>query len=51
VLDSAAGDFNAITLDMILKGAHENDCVDLRHPRHGEVFRDGDVEYRGRDRS
>ena len=29
VLDAAAGDFNAITLDMILKGAHENDGVSI----------------------
>jgi glucokinase len=29
VLDSAGGDFNAITLDMILKGAHENDGVSI----------------------
>lgn len=27
VLDAAGGDFNAITLDMILKGAHDNDGV------------------------
>ena len=29
VLDAAAGDFNAITLEMILKGAHENDGVSV----------------------
>ena len=29
VLDAAGGDFNAITLDMILKGAHENDGVSI----------------------
>ena len=29
VLDAAGGDFNAITLDMILKGAHDNDGVSI----------------------
>jgi glucokinase len=29
VLDAAGGDFNAITLEMILKGAHENDGVSI----------------------
>ena len=29
VFDSAGGDFNAITLDMILKAAHENDGVSI----------------------
>ena len=29
VLDTAGGDFNAITLDMILAGAHENDGVSI----------------------
>lgn len=29
VLDAAGGDFNAVTLDMILKGAHENDGVSI----------------------
>jgi len=29
VLDAAGGDLNAITLDMILKGAHENDGVSI----------------------
>ena len=29
VLDAADGDFNAITLDMILKGAHDNDGVSI----------------------
>jgi predicted NBD/HSP70 family sugar kinase len=29
VLDAAGGDFNAITLDMILNGAHDNDGVSI----------------------
>jgi len=29
VLDAAGGDFNAITLEMILKGAHDNDGVSV----------------------
>lgn len=29
VLDAAGGDFNAITLDMILQGAHDNDGVSI----------------------
>jgi glucokinase len=29
VVDAAGGDFNAVTLDMILKGAHDNDGVSI----------------------